>query len=118
MKKITVSLLVLISLVASSSAFADRCWRDNDGYRHCGEGDDDGSGALAILASLYTTSTAAVNNDDRAIYIQNVQDDAAAFLAGNTESALLQEAVRNLRTATGKTGTDAQIATELVTATK
>ena len=112
MKKLSTTLFVLISLLGASSAFA-HCWWDH-GIRYC-DGDDAG-GALAFLASLYTTSTAAVNSDDRAIYIQNVQDDAAAYLAGGSESALLQEAIQNLRTGKNMTGSDAQIATDLVTA--
>lgn len=108
--KRSISLLLAVLTLATASAYADRGYHCGY-YHHCH--DDDG-GLLEILLSLYTTTTTDAPYDDRAIYVQNVQDDAAAYLAGGEESALLQEAMTQLRAEKGVTGTDAEIASQLI----
>lgn len=110
MKKLSVVLIAMMTLLSVSLAQADGCW-----HHHC-DGDGDG-GLLAVLVTLYTTSSIEVNSDDRAVYIQNVQEDAANFVAGGEETALLQEAINNLRSANSVVGSDKDIANALVGST-
>lgn len=107
MKKLGMATIAMMTLLSASLAQADGCW-----HHDCG---DDGAGNfLAILATLYTTSTVGVNADDRAVYIQGVREDAANYIAGGQETAVLQNAIQNLRADAHVTGSDKDIAEQLV----
>jgi hypothetical protein len=113
MKKITLFTVLMTSLaLASAAAQADR--------HHDGDGDDNGLSSFEVLATFATTTTVNQNDDERAVYVQQVHEDAANYLTQGTVTALLQEAMTNLRTqlqSEGAAATDAQIATGLMTST-
>lgn len=106
MKKLNVALIALMSILGASLAQADRCW-----HHDCGGGPVN---FLAFLETLYTSSTLEVTANDRAVYIQDVQEDAANYIAGGEETAVLQNAIQNLRTGASATGSDKDIAAQLV----
>ena len=111
MKKITSLFLALfvatLSMSLTATAHADRCY-----YEDC----DNGLSAFLVTLDLYSLTTTA-SQDDRAVYIQQIHEDAATYLAEGTETALLQEAVQNSERALqaqGQTATETQIATALL----
>jgi hypothetical protein len=82
----------------------------------------EGGGFLDFLASCYTLSTFSAVVNSKEAYIQGVQDDATGMLAGEPETAMLHEAIYNLRTndTSGKVvaGDDFAVAAQIVGATQ
>jgi hypothetical protein len=113
MKKIGIVVLSLMTLASASLANAGYC-----NWHPCGPGPGAADGLLnALLTSYSLLTTTAVNQDDRAAYVQNVQDDAAVYVAGGDESATLKEAIAHLRSTNQVSGSDQEIAAQIVSAT-
>lgn len=113
MNKTLMSFAVL-SLMSASFAQADWCARFNGGACVALDEITAAPFATSLATSLWTGTTSNQKDDNRAIYIQALQDDAAAYLAGADESALLQEAIVQLREKQGLSGSDSEIAASLI----
>jgi hypothetical protein len=92
----------------------------NDRYHpHGHEGHEGDGDLLNLLLSVITLQDISLTESQngqqaRLIYIQNVKDDAADFVAGGVETAELSEAIAKLRMVAGVSGTDEEIAARLI----